>query len=141
MVWSYELGGDGRAGNRQPFCQLPDVADAPPLPPNVQETLGVKYVCGPDGMACDAEGRLYVAHYSAAGVFVYGPSGEYLDSIPTPGAIPTNVCFGGPDHDQLFCTVDDIGELIVYDLGIPGQRLPFCPSGDGDHAWAPMLPS
>ncbi|MCW2980304.1 MAG: SMP-30/Gluconolaconase/LRE domain protein [Solirubrobacterales bacterium] len=141
MVWSYELGGEGRAGNRQPFCELPDIADAPPLPPNVQQTLGVKYVCGPDGMACDAEGRLYVAHYSAGGIFVYDRSGDYVDTIPTPGAIPTNVCFGGPDHDQLFVTVDDIGELLVYDLGVPGQRLPFCPSGSGNHAWAAMLPN
>jgi gluconolactonase len=141
MVWSYELGDDGRAGNRQPFCRLPDVDDAPPLPTNVQEVLGVEYVCGPDGMACDAQGRLYVAHYSGGGIFVYDRAGEHVGTIPTVGKIPTNVCFAGPDHDQLVAAVDDVGELVVYDLGIPGDRLPFCPSGEADHPWTAMLPS
>lgn len=140
MVWAYQLNGDGSARAREPFCQLPDVPDAPQLPPNVQETLGVTRVCGPDGMALDGHGRLYVTHYSGGGVFVYDRSGVHVATIPTPGKIPTNVCFGGPDHDQLFVTVDDIGELIVCDIGIKGFVLPFCPSRRSDHPWARMLP-
>ena len=96
MVWSYRLTGDGSARDREPFCQLPDVPDAPPLPPKVQKTLGVTSVCGPDGMALDRKWRLYVTHYSAAAVFVYDRSGDHVATIPTPGKIPTNVCFGRP---------------------------------------------
>jgi gluconolactonase len=139
MVWAYELNGDGSTGRRRPFCELPDVPDAPALPPNVQEALGVTRVCGPDGMALDRHGRLYVTHYSAGGVFVYDQSGDQVATIPTPGRIPTNVCFGGPRHDQLFVSVDDIGELIVYDIGVEGAVLPFCPSQRSDHPWAGRL--
>jgi gluconolactonase len=141
MVWSYRLNGDGSTGSREAFCQLPDVPDAPALPPNVQETLGVTHVCGPDGMALDCSGRLYVTHYSAGAVFVYDRSGNHIATISTPGKIPTNVCFGGPRHDQLFVTVDDIGELVGYNLGVKGAVLPFCPSQRSDHPWRAMLPS
>jgi gluconolactonase len=56
----------------------------------------------PDGIAADADGRLYVS--SASGVQVLSPTGDPLGEIPLPGAV--NFCFGGPDHDVLFITAD-----------------------------------
>ena len=56
----------------------------------------------PDGMKCDAEGRVYVS--CASGVLVLAPSGERLGEIPVAGAV--NFCFGGPERDRLFITTD-----------------------------------
>ena len=46
----------------------------------------------PDGMKCDADGRVYVS--SASGVQVYDPTATTLGEISVPGAV--NFCFGGP---------------------------------------------
>jgi len=54
---------------------------------------------GGDGMAIDAEGRLYVT--ANAGVHVLSPSGEHLGLIPTPRR-PITVAFGGPDKRTLY---------------------------------------
>ena len=54
---------------------------------------------GGDGMAVDAEGRLYVT--GAAGVHVLGPGGEHLGLIPTRRR-PITLAFSGPDKRTLF---------------------------------------
>lgn len=54
---------------------------------------------GGDGMAMDAEGRLYAT--SIVGVQVFSPRGEHLGTIPTPRQ-PQNVAFGGPDRSYLY---------------------------------------
>ena len=52
-----------------------------------------------DGMAIDAEGRLYVT--SAPGVQVFTADGKYLGLIPTPRA-PASVAFAGRDKKTLY---------------------------------------
>jgi gluconolactonase len=54
---------------------------------------------GGDGMAMDAEGRLYSA--SINGVQVFSPRGEYLGTIQLPRQ-PQNVAFGGADRSYLY---------------------------------------
>jgi gluconolactonase len=56
----------------------------------------------PDGLKCDAAGRVYVS--SSSGVQVFAPNGEPLGRIRVPGAV--NFCFGGPGLDRLFITDD-----------------------------------
>lgn len=130
MIWMYEVTGPGRAKNPRPFCRLPD---------QVPDKNGWT---GPDGMCFDAEGNIYVATLGlkSGGVLVYDSTGKLVSTLPSGGARTTNVCFGGPKHDQLFVTVDDLAALIVFDLGIEGYRLPFCPSSRTDHPWAKRLP-
>jgi gluconolactonase len=140
-IWAYDLVGDGRAAGKRRFCELPDVPDAPRLPPDEQRARGLDHVCGPDGMALDADGRLYVAHFASGAVFVFDGDGTELDRLDVPGRDPTNVCFAGPDHDQLVVTVDDTGDVVALDLRVRGRRLPFCPSAVPDHPWAAMLPA
>jgi gluconolactonase len=139
-VWAYDLDGRGGAGGKRRFCSLPDVADASRLPPAEQERLGVDHLCGPDGMALDVAGNLYVAHFASSAVFVFDPTGQEVDRLAVSGRAPTNVCFIGPDLDQLAVTVDDTGEVVVLELGVTGRRLPFCPSGVADHPWSARLP-
>ncbi len=73
---------------------------------------------GPDGMAVDQAGRLYVAaglNHSAppweraekylAGIYVISPNdGELLETIPVPIDMVTNCAFGGQDSKTLFIT-------------------------------------
>ena len=125
-VWIYDIVGPGRATNRRLFCRQPPVSGAA--------------VCGPDGMAFDAEGNLLVTHYGSGFVFVYDTGGAEIDRIACAGAAPTNVCFGGADHATLFITVDDTGEMVTVDWGVRGQTLNFCPSaGRGLHPFAAMI--
>jgi sugar lactone lactonase YvrE len=57
---------------------------------------------GGDGMAVDAEGRLYVT--GASGVQVVGADGKYLGLIPTPQGVITTA-FSGADKKSLFAVV------------------------------------
>jgi gluconolactonase len=139
-VWAYDIRGGGRATKKRAFCELPDVLDAPRLPVVEQERLGVDHVCGPDGMALDTDGLLYVAHFGSGAVHVFDEGGRPLEQVTVPGRDPTNVCFAGPRHDRLVVTVDDTGEVVVLDRGITGRRLPFCPSTIDDHPWSARLP-
>lgn len=72
---------------------------------------------GPDGMALDDQGRLYVAagfnfpkppaetaDRHKAGVYVISPGGELLDFIPVPADMCTNCTFGGTDLKTLYIT-------------------------------------
>jgi gluconolactonase len=56
----------------------------------------------PDGLECDAVGRVYVSSFS--GVQVFAPNGDPLGQIRLPGAV--NFCFGGRELDRLFITDD-----------------------------------
>jgi len=71
---------------------------------------------GPDGMALDREGRIYIAagrnqatqHESAekwkAGIYVLSPAGELLDFVHVPRDEVTNCTFGGADLRTLYIT-------------------------------------
>lgn len=63
---------------------------------------------GIDGMTLDTEGNVYATAGSGdmAGIYVFGPSGEQLAVIPTPGS-PTNCVFGGGDQaSTLYITAE-----------------------------------
>lgn len=106
QILSIKLGGEG----------LP--AESPALYAKLEE-IGE----GPDGMAFDVKGRLYVAHYGAGYVAVVGTDGKIERTIDTPGRNPTNVAFGGPDMKTLYITEAEKGLLLSYQNDTPGQRL------------------
>jgi gluconolactonase len=60
---------------------------------------------GPDGMAMDMNGNLYLARPGdAPGIYIYSPEGVQLGYISTPEQ-PTNVTFGhGETESILFIT-------------------------------------
>ncbi len=78
---------------------------------------------GPDGMAFDADGRLYVAHHGEGRIDVFDRDGRELDQIPIPGRQPTNVAFGGANFDDLFITEVETASVYRVHLGSRGQRL------------------
>jgi len=72
---------------------------------------------GPDGIRCDADGRLYVT--ASDGVQVYGPQGKLLGKIRLP-VQPANCTFGGPDRRTLFITART--HLYAVTLAVRGSR-------------------
>ena len=54
-----------------------------------------------DGLRVDVQGRIWTSAGSA--VRVYSPSFELLDTIEVPEKV-SNVCFGGPDGQDLYIT-------------------------------------
>jgi gluconolactonase len=79
-VLAFDVRGDGTTANRRDFGALDGDE-------------------GGDGMAVDAEGRLYVT--GSRGVHVLSPRGEHLGLIPTPRR-PISVAFSGPDKKLLY---------------------------------------
>jgi sugar lactone lactonase YvrE len=66
----------------------------------VPEKLGY-----PDGMAIDAEGRLWVAHWGAGAVCRWNPDdGTLMERIDVPAAHASSCAFGGEDLCDLYIT-------------------------------------
>ena len=80
VVLAFDIGPDGTTSNRRDFGSL-----------NGDN--------GGDGMAIDAEGRLYVT--ANAGIHVLSPEGEHLGMIPAPRR-PITIAFSGPDKRTIY---------------------------------------
>ena len=78
---------------------------------------------GPDGMAFDAEGNLYCAHYGGSWVDIFDPGGERIDEIAIPGQFVTNCAFGSPDRDVLVVTEVETASIYAIQLQVKGQPL------------------
>jgi len=88
-IIAFDLDRKGRAGKHRDFAQL-----AMPASQN-----GAPASSGADGIAVDAEGRLFVA--TALGVQVFSSRGKPLGTIELPKA-PQNLTFAGPGRTSLY---------------------------------------
>ena len=70
----------------------------------------------PDGIALDAEGNLFVAHYGMRQVQVVSPEGKLLRTYSGGNLTTSNVAFAGPGMDQLYVTGGEPGALFRLDL-------------------------
>ena len=83
----YDLDINGNVSDRKNFIDYPD-----------------NY--GPDGMAVDKNGNIYVAlrDETNPGIYIFNPKAELIDIIPLP-EVPSNLTFGkGGDKNYLFIT-------------------------------------
>ena len=82
---------------------------------------------GPDGIALDSKGNLFVCHNSLGKVFCYYTSGYHFLTIDCShiGKLVTNCCFGGLNMNELFITISDIGAIAKVKLETPGKKLFF----------------
>jgi gluconolactonase len=78
---------------------------------------------GPDGMAFDSAGNLYVAHFGGGAVDVFDPLGHFVRKIAVPGPQATNCAFGGEDGRTLVITEVTTGSIYRTQVEIPGQPL------------------
>jgi len=105
-VWRVPLMRDGSVAKVGRFCTM----------------FGIS---GPDGLAMDEAGRLFVAHASLGRVFVFDRTGECVAIIKSCAGITcTNIAFGGPDRRQLFVTESETGSVMVAEMDVPGLPLP-----------------
>ena len=104
-IHRYSINPDGTVGARQEWAHLQERGE------------------GPDGMAFDAEGYLYVAHYGGGCVAVFDPGGKQVDEIAVPGPFVTNCAFGGPDNRTLVITEVSTGSIYRTTAVAPGQPL------------------
>lgn len=86
---AYDVKPDGTLGPRRNFAKYGKVTNAP----------GGGFNSGADGLAIDAQGRVYAA--TAAGVEVFSPKGETLGAIPV-SLQPQNIAFAGADKKTLY---------------------------------------
>ena len=89
------------------------------------ETFAVMEGGDPDGMAVDTSGNLWVAHFGAGKIVVFGADGTRLGEIVTPGKKPSNLAFGGADLKCLYLTEDETNAVYRLNLPFTGAALPF----------------
>jgi gluconolactonase len=80
---------------------------------------------GPDGMAFDADGNLYVAVFGQQNVTVLDREGAVIERLATAGKLPTNVAFAPPGGKRLYVTEYEFGRIEAFDTEVDGLPL-FC---------------
>lgn len=79
---------------------------------------------GPDGLALDTQGRLFIAHFGLGCVWVVSALGEPVYRIVSCGSTHvTNLAFGGADARRLFITDAGAGAIVTADLDVPGKPM------------------
>jgi len=100
-VLAFDIAADGAVGAARNFAKLAGF--------RTTETGATS--SGADGLAVDAEGRLYVA--SSVGLQVFSPAGAALGTIALPKA-PQNLAFAGPDKKTLYV----VGRGAAYRIAV-----------------------
>jgi gluconolactonase len=75
-------------------------------------------VAGPDGMAVDEAGNLFIASYVGGAIEVFAPDGEHWGTIDLPGSA-SNCAFGDADGRTLYITTGP--DLYRVTLSHPGR--------------------
>ncbi len=70
---------------------------------------------GPNGLALDEDGNLYVAHFGKGVVTVLDPEGQMLAELPTKGFLPTNLTFW---NGSLYVTELERGHIMRLDVAL-----------------------
>lgn len=79
---------------------------------------------GPDGVALDEAGGLYVAHAGNGCVWGFSRLGEPLYRIRSAtGMTTTNLAFGGAGNRQLFVTESDTGNILTASVPTAGRPM------------------
>jgi gluconolactonase len=109
-IYRYRWRDGGRIGAREYFANVLD-PNAPP------------WWKGPDGMAFDADGLLYVTVFGQQELVVLARDGSTVRRIKTQGRMPTNVAFGLPGQKKIYVTECEFGQLEVFDVDADGLDL------------------
>lgn len=78
---------------------------------------------GPDGMAFDEEGLLYVAVFGQGDVTVLARDGSVSRRIETQGRLPTNVAFALPGKRTIYVTEYQNAQVEAFSVGSDGLKL------------------
>src|SRR5437763_1248011 len=75
---------------------------------------------GFDGMRADVDGNLYITRHGKGTVVKVSPGGKVLQEIDVLGALPSNLCFGGPDGRTIYVTEVEHRRLVQFRVDRPG---------------------
>lgn len=79
---------------------------------------------GPDGLAIDTEGCLYIANPGLGCVWRINSRGEPTHAWTSPtGHAITNLAFGGTDNRQVFVTESESGCVLTFEAPVPGATV------------------
>jgi gluconolactonase len=79
---------------------------------------------GPDGLALDETGGLWVAHAGNGCVWGFSRLGAPLYRVVSQsGLTTTNIAFGGDDRSELFITQSDTGEILRAPVPVRGKPM------------------
>jgi len=110
-ILAYVVLSPGRLGERKVLVDLPEKGEG-------------QIDNQPDGIALDADGNLYVAHYGMRQVQVVSPEGKVIRRYPGGNLTTSNVAFAGPEMDKLYVTGGEPGALFRLDLpGVKGLTI------------------
>lgn len=90
-IYAFDLAADGTLNGKRVFVRL-------------REDEGY-----PDGMTCDVEGNLWVAHWGGGRVTCRSSDGTVQSTVVVPTPFVTSCCFGGRDYATLYITTAAIG--------------------------------
>lgn len=94
QVWVFDIAPDHSLKNKRLLMEFPDHSF--------------------DGMRADVKGNLYITRQGKGVVAVVSPKGKLLREVPTLGAHPSNLCFGGPDGKTVYVTEVDHGRIVTF---------------------------
>ncbi len=80
---------------------------------------------GGDGCAFDAAGNIWVADFHRPDtkngrITILSPEAKVLAYLPVPAKVVSNIAFGGPEHDEIFCTTGDPPGVFHAKVGVKG---------------------
>jgi sugar lactone lactonase YvrE len=80
---------------------------------------------GGDGCVFDAAGNFWVADYhrpetGKGRITIIGSDAKVLAYLPVPAKVVSNIAFGGPDNDEIFCTTGDPSSVFRAKVGVKG---------------------
>jgi gluconolactonase len=78
---------------------------------------------GPDGMAFDENGLLFVAVFGQGDLTVLGRTGDVVKRIPTDGMLPTNIAFALPGQRRIHVTEYQHGQMETFSVDCDGLPL------------------
>jgi gluconolactonase len=79
---------------------------------------------GPDGLACDSQGGLAVAHYGLGRVWLFDDRGLPAGFVETPtGLGTTNIAFGTRHDRRLFITEASTSTVLTAEVSLGGAAL------------------
>ncbi|MCK4517007.1 MAG: SMP-30/gluconolactonase/LRE family protein [Spirochaetaceae bacterium] len=80
-------------------------------------------VAGPDGMAFDTDGKLYVAVLAQGDITVLNSDGAVRERLDIEGTFPTNLAFAGPGEQRLLVTEGSRNQLLLIEIAAEGLPL------------------
>ena len=96
-VLAFDVAADGTLSGRAIFVRLDDLEGADP---------GRIWEAGPDGLAVDHAGNLYIAEYGAGHLLIVDGKAKLRATIPVPEAYVTSMAFSA-DQSVLYITAPD----------------------------------